>query len=262
MSPKEQLLERMNEMGVSPKRSLGQNFLVNQNTIEKIVNRATSFMPSKVVEVGPGLGALTERMIQNSSDMILIELDNEFSKYWSKRGLEVVEQDALKVDWKSLKLPPKTLFLSNLPYQISARIVIERSVAPSEIESMVLMFQKEVAQRITAEPKNKDYGFLSVVAQMAWKISKVTEAGPGDFYPKPRVASRVLSFERKREITDDVVKFVKTAFTNRRKMMLKAFGDQKDKVLPHLESLGYNEKVRAEEISPDEFLELTKLMGI
>ena len=189
MSPKEKLLERMREMSVSPKRSLGQNFLVNQNTIEKIINRASSLMPAKVIEVGPGLGALTERMIQNSSELLLIELDNEFSKYWKSRGLEVIEKDALKVDWESLKLPPKTLFLSNLPYQISARIVIERSIGPANVSHMVLMFQKEVAQRITATPKSKEYGFLSVVAQMAWGVSKVSEAGPGDFFPKPRVAN-------------------------------------------------------------------------
>lgn len=254
MSPKQNLLDKMEAMGVSPKRSLGQNFLVNPNVIEKIIKKVSSFLPSHIVEVGPGLGALTERLIRLDRPLSLIEMDKEFAAYWKKNpNLNVFEADALQFNWSDIKLPPETLFVSNLPYQIAARIVVDRSLDPSNIKYMVLMFQKEVAERLMAKPSTKAYGFPTVIAQNSWKMQKVTDAGSNDFYPAPKVISRVLSFERIGTPSVEFVAFVKKAFENRRKLMLKNFEDSRGVLTEFLTTKGYGQKVRAEQITPEDF---------
>ena len=151
--------------------------------------------------------------------------------------------------------------VSNLPYQIGARVVIDRSLGPDSVTKMILMFQKEVAQRLMATPSTKDYGFLTVVAQAQWKIRLLLEAKPNDFYPAPKVTSRVLIFERLKPMVDEFfVEFVKKAFAQRRKFMLKSFGPEKEQLLALLQTLGYDEKVRAEEISVEHFCELIAKM--
>lgn len=255
MSLKQKLMARLEEVGGSPKKSLGQNFLINVHIVEKIVAAAKNSGMGHYIEVGPGLGSLTELLIEDDSALQLIEMDNLFAAYWRSRGLHVMEKDALHVDWADL-VKSDTLLVSNLPYQISARLVIELSAQAPMLKKMVLMFQKEVAERILATPKTADYGFLSVVAQQAWAIRKVVDASPQDFYPPPKVTSRVLSFERVETLSPNFVSFVKKAFENRRKFMLKNFPNAKDKLVFELKRLGYTEKVRAEEISPAEYMQL------
>lgn len=263
MDQKAVILNRMQVMGIAPKRSLGQNFLVSETVIEHILQQVRSFKPQKIIEIGPGLGALTEGLIKIGVPLQLIELDREFARFWksladqnSQEKLRLLEADALKADWDPL-VSEETLLVSNLPYQIGARVVIDRSVAPRAITKMVLMFQKEVAQRLMATPRTKEYGFLTVVAQAAWAVRNLLEAGPRDFYPPPNVTSRVVIFERRSafEVDEGFVEFVKTAFSQRRKFLLKAFGQEKAHLLDILKALGYDEKVRAEEVSVEHFCE-------
>lgn len=269
---REQILEKLKAMGVEPKRSLGQNFLVADQTIEKILFAAKQFAKNAIVEVGPGLGALTEGLLQISKNLMVIELDREFAKYWREQKLEVVEGDALQVDWKELNLPEETLLVSNLPYQISSSIVIERSVDPAGVGAMVLMFQKEVAQRLVAKAKTKDYGLLTVIAQTFWDVRFLVEAAPGAFYPPPNVASRVLTFKRQEpkdlEKPEAFLKFVKAAFAQRRKLLVKNltegwFNGNKAKT-PEIEKafleIGAGATPRAEELDPQQFLRLYSLL--
>jgi 16S rRNA (adenine1518-N6/adenine1519-N6)-dimethyltransferase len=191
------LLQKLSEMGVRPNKKLGQNFLINKSVCERIVAEVFKKNPSHIVEVGPGLGALTDLVLEKDIPVTLIELDRSFAEYWQTSKAKVIHKDALQLDWSTLALPEKTLFLSNLPYQISSSLVIERSIDPQNIDRMVLMFQKEVGQRLLAAPQTEDYGLLTVVAQAFWRVQQLMDVGAKDFYPPPQVASRVLIFDWK-----------------------------------------------------------------
>jgi 16S rRNA (adenine1518-N6/adenine1519-N6)-dimethyltransferase len=224
-SKRAEIIEKLKAMGAEPKRSLGQNFLVSSHVIDKIVTAVQAGDPVALVEVGPGLGALTEGLSQLNKPLLLLELDRRFAGHWRSRGFKVIEGDALALDWGTLGLVPGTTLVSNLPYQISSSLVIERSIAPYGVSRMILMFQKEVAQRLMARARTKDYGLLSVIAQTFWDIRLLLEAGPSDFYPPPNVASRVLVFSEARpegmKDPGEFLRFCKAAFAQRRKLMVK-----------------------------------------
>ncbi|MNJ92659.1 Ribosomal RNA small subunit methyltransferase A [compost metagenome] len=261
----------LEKIGIAAKRSLGQNFLVSDLVIERIINQVKEFQPEAMIEVGPGPGALTHFLRQMGCPLQLIELDRTLAQYWRDEGFDVVEEDALRIDWKRFYSDKKMVFVSNLPYQISSSIVIERSLENQGVEHMVLMFQKEVAQRIRAPAKNEHYGLLSVIAQVFWKTEMVTEAGPRDFSPPPRVASRVLCFSRlPSEISDrpSFLKFVKASFAQRRKLLksnLSGLLGQKKltegELVQWLAEMGFKETARAEELSPMQFVQLYKKFG-
>lgn len=265
MSMVEKVKQHLFKLGGEPKRSLGQNFLVSEHVIEKILKQVAEFKPEHIVEVGPGLGALTEGLLAMTPHLDVIELDSAFAGYWREKGLRVTEQDALKVDWDSLIQGKKVLFVSNLPYQISSSIVIERCLGQNSIYAMILMFQKEVAQRLMALPKTSQYGMLSVVAQANWSIRTLLEAGTKDFYPSPKIASRVLVFERKPAQFNQrmLLKVAKAAFAQRRKMLTKnlmALNSSVDWDKVFMEK-GWNVKARAEELSPADYIQLTEFLG-
>ena len=254
------LKTKLNEMGLAPKKALGQNFLVNQHVIKKIITSVETTKHTDLVEVGPGLGALTDLLLPHKPR--LIEFDNELAEYWRGRGADVIEGDALKVDWNALNLKPGSLLVSNTPYQISTSLVVERCLGPVTIEHMVLMFQKEVAQRLTATISTKNYGFLSVLAQLHFRMKKVVIAAPRDFFPAPKVASQVLWFERLPDqgLGPPFLRFVKQAFAFRRKFLLKnlksAVNAPTVAQLPAIaEELGISVKARAEELEPQQFVE-------
>lgn len=256
---------RLQEMGIAPKKAFGQNFLINLNVVAKIVDELGDCEFADLLEIGPGLGALTEPILEKGLRPRLIELDRELAEYWRGRGMDVVECDALKLDWNGLSLRAPALLVSNLPYQISTSLVIDRCFGPLELKWMVLMFQKEVAERLTAKTRTKDYGVLSVLAQLHFKMRKVADAAPADFFPAPKVASRVLFFERlePQGLGPGFLKFVKHAFAFRRKFMLKNLKGVVDKTtmarLPQIfAAQGLTDKARAEELTPAQFERLYK----
>ncbi len=237
MNRKEKILHRLETLGsLGPKRSLGQNFLVSDRVIERILFAVKSLEFTDVVEIGPGLGALTDDLLALGKPMIVVELDCEMAVMWRERAaerpseapLQVIEADALQVRWEDLDLADGALLVSNLPYQISSSVVIDRCVEPAGISRMVLMFQKEVAQRIAARTSTKEYGLLSAMSQTFWDVATVCDASGQDFFPAPQVSSRVLQFRRRkvdwlslepRASSDDYLKFVKAAFSHRRKLL-------------------------------------------
>jgi 16S rRNA (adenine1518-N6/adenine1519-N6)-dimethyltransferase len=258
-------------LGIMAKRSLGQNFLVSDTVINKIIEQVKEFAPEAMIEVGPGPGALTDYLLEMKLPLQLIELDSTIAEYWRGKGLPVIEEDALRMDWKQFYNDKKLVFVSNLPYQISSSIVIERSLENVGVQHMVLMFQKEVAQRIRAPASSEHYGFLSVIAQTFWKIHTVTDAGPRDFDPPPRVVSRVLGFTR---IESEVknrkafLTFVKAGYAQRRKLLKKNLSgllNQKklteEQLISWLEELGFKATARAEELSPAQMVRLYKHFG-
>jgi 16S rRNA (adenine1518-N6/adenine1519-N6)-dimethyltransferase len=268
---RERLHEVQEALGIAAKRSLGQNFLVSDLVIERIIKKAKEFQPTVLIEVGPGPGALTYFLRKMECDFVVIELDRVLSQYWREQGLKVVEGDALQLDWKEFyQKPGKRVLVSNLPYQISSSLVIERCL-DSGLDHMVLMFQKEVAQRIAAKAKSENYGFLTVMAQTFWKTETVTEAGPRDFLPPPKVASRVLGFTRKPSPLQNskaYLTFVKAAFAQRRKLLKKNIsslcnqkGIAEEQLVGWLQEMGFTATARAEELSPEQFVTLYKKIG-
>ena len=204
----------MDLLKVSPRHSLGQNFLINDFVVTKIIKKACPESFETVFEVGPGFGALTNSLKDKSKKLILIEFDKKLSQFWKSQNFKVREIDALRFDWKkNLLSRGSKLLVSNLPYQIASRLLVELSILEKSFNRMILMFQKEVAQRILADPGSHKYGFLTVIAQCYWDIHPVVEAGTVDFYPRPKVASQALSFDRKKQI--NLNQFPQKDFTGR-----------------------------------------------
>lgn len=256
-SAKVRLEKRQTELSHSAKKSLGQNFLISDHVISKIIQEAKKTQETSVIEIGPGLGALTDELILNHMNYTAIEMDRGLSTYWQQQGLSVIEGDALQINWENLSA---RLLVSNLPYQISSTLVIERSLWPYNIRTMILMFQKEVAQRIRAQCKTAEYGMLSVMAQEFWTVETVCDAGPKDFSPPPKIASRVLKFTIKDseiENREDYLKFIKMCFQHRRRI-LKSNLDSKyhEKYFNWVKDKNFSDKLRAEELNPSQLKEL------
>lgn len=269
----EKTKSRLQELGVEPKRALGQNFLVSDAAVGRIISAVAKLEPEHIIEIGPGVGALTDELGKLGKPLLIIELDREFAEFWRKQGKRVIENDALKVDWESLPVGASAVLVSNLPYQISTHLVVDRCFGPMAVSAMVLMFQKEVAERMVSGTRSKEYGLLSVMAQTFWRITRLLEAGPKQFWPAPKVASQVLVFERKPSpvpgLEKEFLTFVKVAFAQRRKVLTKnllalpaAFRINQDRIQAGLEAIKANPKARAEELDPAQFLALFKdLMG-
>lgn len=261
LSAQERLQQRLSELNHSAKKSLGQNFLISDHVISKIINAAQIAIQKSekksLIEIGPGLGAITDLLLKLDCRYRAIELDWALFYYWQEQKLDIIHGDALQLDWSTFDAD---VLVSNLPYQISSSIVIEKSVQPFNLQFMVLMFQKEVAQRIRALAQTEHYGMLSVIAQEFWNITTVCDAGPRDFSPPPKVASRVLSFSRKdSEITDrkKYLSFVKQCFQQRRRILKSNLPSSFADLLTHwLIENGLSEKARAEELSPSHFKKL------
>ena len=250
--------DKMKSLGFSPKKFMGQNFLTNPITIQKIVSAVEELKPSFIMEVGPGLGALTNHFISFKCPFYVVEKDSLLCQYWQKRKVNVLKGDVLKLSWPSHLLPDAVL-TGNLPYQIASRLMIQCCPGSEKIKAMVLMFQKEVAQRVLAAPRSKNYGLLSVLSQCFWKGHILTDASVSDFYPRPKVAGRVLIFHRKKQSVNDpaaFLSFVKSCFSNRRKFLLSRWKTtkEKDRIISILNKMKLLPSVRAEELSPIQFM--------
>jgi len=289
---KERIFARLGELQTGPKRSLGQNFLVSDHVIDKIIFAVRAEPFSEIIEVGPGLGALTEDLVEvarsTGKRLTLIELDKKFAAEWRARAeaesrwsgeggstdadrvdFRVIEADALQVEWSTLGLSPGTVFVSNLPYQISSSIAIDRSIEPAGLTRMILMFQKEVAQRIGARAKTPEYGLLTVIVQAFWETSTVVDASPKDFHPAPNVSSRVLVFRRRAEPdfgrgdAKGFLRFAKAAFAHRRKLLAKNLAGEPNaaKLETAFTAMKLLPTARAEELTPVQFVELYRLLN-
>ncbi len=218
------LLSEFFDRPVFAKKSLGQNFLVNDSVIAKIIAAATALQAQSAIEIGPGPGALTQQLRHHFDQLLLIELDKDFAEHWRSEGLKVIEEDALQFDWQ-IPSPEKTVLVSNLPYQIASSLIIERSLDKQPLCGLILMMQKEVAERLMARPHTSEYGLTTVITQSFWQLKKVVDAGSHDFKPAPKVQSRVLQFSQGPAASWPVqdkrkfLTFVKTCFQQKRKIL-------------------------------------------
>jgi len=259
----ERLQKTLLELGIEPKKSLGQNFLISDLVIQKIIKAAVGTKPGFLLEIGPGPGALTFHLKNITKNFQLIELDRVMAEHWRSQGFSLVEADALQIDWTPFFKQTRPLTLvSNLPYQISSSLVIDRCLDPEPLDYMVLMFQKEVAQRLRARMQDELYGMLSVVAQSFWKMETVADVSSRDFFPPPKVSSRVLYFETKPSPVADkrkYFKFVKAAFLHPRKLMASNLEEglsiSKERAVEILKKLQLSEKARAGQLSVQQFVD-------
>tara|TARA_B100001175_G_C19506982_1_gene641466 strand:+ start:2117 stop:2902 length:786 start_codon:yes stop_codon:yes gene_type:complete len=217
-------------MSLKPKKSLGQNFLFDKNIIYKIINAAKITSSDIILEVGPGTGNLTEFIVaQKPKKIYLIEKDENLANDLKKKYLDkisITKKDILKIpyDFYSGK---KFIILGNLPYNISTKILSGWCLNKNLIVSkMILMFQKEVAERILANVNSKDYSRITILSKWKFDVKKITDVRPNSFFPKPKVHSTVLEFLPKKNfhpINDpkNLEKITKVFFNQRRKMIKK-----------------------------------------
>ncbi len=189
-----------------PKRSLGQNFLIDQNIVDLIIEKGEIKKNDIIVEVGPGTGNLTEKIIlKNPKKIILIEKDKILANKLNikfKEKIILINEDILKVNEAEFK-DDKMIFFGNLPYNISSQILVKwirRNDLNILCKKMILMFQKEVADRILAQTNHKEYGRLSILSSWKLNVTKIKDINPGSFYPKPKVKSSILLIEPKENI--------------------------------------------------------------
>lgn len=242
-----------------PKKHLGQNFLVDKNVSTKIVRSLDAPDEAVVVEIGPGTGALTEHLLELYPSMIAVEVDERAVEFLNQKypELDVRQRDVLDVDWAELTLGKRGYVIGNLPYYITSPILFNLIDAGKSIDRAVIMVQLEVAKRIVAKPRTKDYGILSVAAQLAGRPELLFKVSRNVFRPVPDVESAIvrLDFDQA-EARDDVFvrKIVRTAFGQRRKMLrnsLKPICSEYGRDLP--EEFATR---RPEELEPLQFVEL------
>ncbi len=214
-----------------PKKSLGQNFLTDKNVVDIIVNIGDIKKNDTVLEVGPGTGNLTEKILsKNPRKIFAIEKDKSLVKKLHERFREkiiLINDDILKIDEKKYSNDPMIVF-GNLPYNISTQILIKwirYNNLNNTFKKFILMFQKEVAERIIAETHEKNYGRLAVISSWKLKIKKVTDVLPNSFYPIPKVKSTVLLIEPKNEYFNlknmKNLEHITNIFFNQRRKMIK-----------------------------------------
>lgn len=273
-SPKDikELLERHD---FQFRKRFGQNFLLDSNIVSKIADSAGLNEDDTVIEIGPGIGTLTQELAKRAHKVIAIEIDRDLIPILDEtladfNNIEIINEDVLKVNLNDLVENGKGLKISaNLPYYITTPIIMSLLESDLPIDNMSFLIQKEVADRIAAKPGSKTYGSLSVIAQYYADVTKAFDVPANVFMPKPKVDSSVVTLSKKKEIQSDVNKndyfrVVKAAFANRRKTLLNSLGSNlgldKAVVQEKLESIGIDPKSRPEQLSDKEFEKVTKAL--
>ena len=252
------------------KKRFGQHFLHDQGVIDKIMTAAALDGSQRVVEIGPGLGVLTDRLLPLAAQVEVMEIDRDLIERLNQRsdpGLIVHGGDVLKLPWGELFNQPPYVMVANLPYNISSQVVFRILEYRHLFERLVLMFQREVGERLLAAPGSKDYGILSVLCQLWFDLRNVTLVRPGAFNPPPKVDSIVLHFQRRVTPRVDPVdeglfrKVVKGAFTQRRKTLrnsLQGAGFMAAEIDAALTTTGIDPGRRGETLHLEEFSALTR----
>lgn len=266
-------------------KSLGQNFLNDERVVEKIVDSAEVSSDDLVIEIGPGAGSMTKELCKRAGKVVAVEIDRhlipvleETLKEFS--NLHIINKDVLKVNFKKDIVdfstesftPLSVKVVANLPYYITTPIIMKLLEQNPGIDCMVFMVQKEVAQRMVATPRGKDYGALSVAVQYYSKPEKVFDVPPHCFIPQPEVDSTVIKLQILKkppvEVMDEGLFFktIKAAFGQRRKTLLNAlsnsgyFTPNKEDMKDILKSIGIEENRRGETLSILQFAQLANLL--
>jgi 16S rRNA (adenine1518-N6/adenine1519-N6)-dimethyltransferase len=270
------LREVIRASGLIAKKSLGQNFLLDLNLTRRIARAAGPLEAATIVEVGPGPGGLTRALLlEGATKVIAIERDERCVPALQQIAaaypghLDIVAADAREVDYANLPLIPPARLVANLPYSVGTPLLVgwlKTEPWPPWFDRLVLMFQREVADRIVAKPRTKDYGRLTVLSQWRTDPRILFTVPPSAFTPKPKVESAVVEFVPKEmpEPPCDVTQLEKVtaaAFGQRRKMLRASLRQITHDTEKLLERLGINPKARAEELPIGDFCRIANALG-
>tara|TARA_B100000131_G_C18010805_1_gene570423 strand:- start:13 stop:798 length:786 start_codon:yes stop_codon:yes gene_type:complete len=252
---------------IKAKKSLGQNFLIDKNVLEKITN-TTNIENKSILEIGPGTGSLTSYILKkNPKKMIVIEKDIELAKNLKNKfnnQLTIINEDVLKIDETNL-FKDKVIVFGNLPYNISTEILskwIKNLKDDFWFDNLILMFQKEVANRIIAEFNTSNYGRLSIISNWKLNIKKILDIKRECFLPKPKVESSLLFFTPKKSFVkikdvNNLEKITRTFFNQRRKMLKKPFNQLFNGNQKIIDKLKIDLNLRPQNLSLDTYYNLT-----
>ncbi|MGM0409878.1 MAG: 16S rRNA (adenine(1518)-N(6)/adenine(1519)-N(6))-dimethyltransferase RsmA [Bacillota bacterium] len=257
-------------------KRLGQNFLVDTNIIEKIIEGAEIKGNETIVEIGPGIGSLTEYVLKeiDSGKLIVIEKDNRFIKILNdlflSDKLEIINDDVLNVDWNNLLKDDKSVkVVANLPYYITTPVIMGLLESDFKFESLLFMVQKEVAERMAADPGSKKYGSLSVASQYYSEVEIIHEVPSSVFIPKPKVDSAIIRLKQYENIPystldeDFFFAIVKAIFQQRRKNIKNGLTKAaeinlaKELVLEALAECNIDRRIRGEKLEIEKMVELS-----
>jgi 16S rRNA (adenine1518-N6/adenine1519-N6)-dimethyltransferase len=255
----------LNELGHRPNKGLGQNYLIDGNILGIIVDAAQISAGDRLLEIGPGLGALTQALLAAGAPLTAIEKDPVMARHINHtlKGVVLLEEDVLDVDLSELFAGGVNKIVANLPYSVGSRFIVNALEAAPLPEKMVFMVQKEVADRLTAQPGGKAFGPLAIWSQLNYEVKNIKNVSPNCFMPAPKVWSAVVRFEKRavpRAEVPDYDRFkrlVKTTFTQRRKQI----GSNLRKNLPEffqgLEKAGIDPATRPEQITIEQWAALS-----
>ena len=271
----------LNKYGIHANKSLGQNFLINEEVINQIIEKAEIDEKDLIIEIGPGLGTLTSRLLEKAGKVICVELDDRMITILNDRfklynNFELIHDDILKVDLN--KIINENLFennnikkikiVANLPYYITTPIIMKLLEEKLNITSITVMIQKEVADRLIAVPGEKNAGAITYSVYYYAEAEKVLDVENNSFIPEPSVTSTVIKLNIRKEpviqIKDEklMFKIIKQAFMQRRKTLVNALSNMdifksKEEIIRMLEDLNINTKVRGEALTIEQYAQIT-----
>ena len=251
------------------KRSLGQNFLVDDGVIRKIIDAVAPTPNDVILEIGPGRGALTDVLVDRPGYVYALEFDRNLAgllreRFEDRTNFTLIEDDALAVDFAAIDPEHPLRLVANLPYNISTAILQRLFDYPNAFSDCVLMFQREVVDRITAKPGTKDRGYLTVLTEAHFHVEKLFDVQPGAFRPAPNVWSSVVRLLPKNESLSDEGTFrdvVGTGFAHKRKTILNNLKAIYATSETALAAVGIDHRRRAETLSLEEWRRLSERLG-
>ncbi len=272
----------LKKYGIRADKSLGQNFLINEDVVNSIVNSSNINKEDLIIEIGPGLGTLTSFLLEKAGKVIAVELDKRMIEILTDRfklynNFKLINDDILKVNLnevigKNLNETIKNVkIVANLPYYITTPIIMKLLEENLKIDSITVMVQKEVADRLAAIPGEKNAGAITYSVYYYAEANKVIDVNRNSFIPEPNVDSEVINLKVRANSPVEVenkellFKLIKYAFMQRRKTFANAIENSgifknKEEILNILNELNINEKIRGEAISLDQFAQITNLV--
>lgn len=270
---KSELLELLNRLGLRPSRRLGQNFLLDPNMLDSLVRCANVQPGESILEIGPGTGVLTERLLAAGCKLTAVELDHRLAAYLRDErfagveGFRLVEADACRVDFDELFGDEPFRCIANLPYSSSSQLLASLSGMRNRPREIYVLLQKEMADRLTAEAGTKDYGVLTVRLGLMYSISILKRIPKNVFFPSPEVVSAYVRMSLRDAVPDlelmgRVSRIAGIAFAQRRKKTSRMLEGEYglDRVLSVFSSLGLPEDVRADGITPAQYVGLGRAL--
>jgi 16S rRNA (adenine1518-N6/adenine1519-N6)-dimethyltransferase len=257
----------LREIRVAPVKTLGQNFLHDRNLASWIVEKAELSADDYVVEIGPGLGALTEFILASGARVLAIEKDRRLAEFLRKRftekRLEIIHGDALDFDLRPLFAKPRVKLLGNLPYYIASQLLLKFIKYPSPISLWLLMLQKEMARRISALPGTGDYGALTLTVQLHYRVEFLRTVPASVFLPQPDVDSAFVRITPRSSDqlppcdAETFFRLVRNGFSQRRKQLRNLLKEEVPDWAEAAETIGFDTRARAEELSLDQWIALS-----